>query len=143
MEAMLEEYPEYHGFVSNALRTSTNDPAAYRGVSSRAWKWTENARKRIKVLVLHSPEDELLSIAQPCAVLERFAQLRGPDEVAQAIQIPVPEDNSAASAYSYRGNRAEPSVAEMLHGTLHGVPSAIQLDWVHLTVRIQHPGNAN
>lgn len=138
---MLEEYPEYHGFVSNALRTSPTEPIVYRGVSSRAWKWTEDARKRVKVFVLHSPEDELLSIAQPCAVLERFAQLRCSDETVQEIQIPVPKDSSVSSAYSYRGNRAEPPVAKIFHNTLHGIPSAIQLDWVHLTVRIQWPAN--
>lgn len=71
LEALVEEYPEYNGFVEAAFgpldRTDWRSPsptAIIRDMSVPAEHRTE------RFLVCHSPEDELLSMAQSNAFLD-------------------------------------------------------------------------
>lgn len=135
IETLLEEYPDYYGFVSNALRTTHDQPGVYVGVSSRAWKWTKDVLRRTNIVLLHSPQDELLSFIQPCTVLQRLAQLRQPAEATHSVAIPTPAMGVDGPAVWYRGTKQTGKlVSDIYQGAVHNVPSTIQVYWDRLQV---------
>lgn len=133
IETLLEEYPSYYDFVSNALRTEARDRGAYDGVSSRTWTWS---CARPRTFVLHSPHDELLSYAQPCALLKQLAHRGNAGEPSRCVVIPQPNHFDSAPALWYRGAHGNSSVASVYQGKLCGVPNTIQVCWDRLQVRL-------
>ncbi|GAA6003394.1 hypothetical protein JCM10207_000312 [Rhodosporidiobolus poonsookiae] len=77
LPSLLDEYPSYHYFVDDAFGT---DAAVLAAESPARWELPEDdARegRKVRVLVLHSKEDELLSLRQPRVFLRRLKQLYG------------------------------------------------------------------
>lgn len=81
LPSLLEEYPDYKGFVGDAFGAELD--ADYLAQESPArWQLVEREGERtLRVLVLHSREDELLSLKQPTDFATRFQrQLVGQEE---------------------------------------------------------------
>ncbi|KAM0792942.1 hypothetical protein ACM66B_002701 [Microbotryomycetes sp. NB124-2] len=73
LPSLLDEYPSYDSFVGEAFGL---DPAVLEQESPARWQLHEDAQSR-KVLVLHSRDDELLSLRQPEEFVKRFSDLDG------------------------------------------------------------------
>lgn len=70
LPSLLEEYPTYDYFVNDAFGL---EPSYLAHESPARWGLIEEEGEReLKVLVLHSKEDELLSLRQPDEFVQRF-----------------------------------------------------------------------
>ncbi|GAA5836410.1 hypothetical protein JCM11251_007073 [Rhodosporidiobolus azoricus] len=80
LPSLLDEYPTYSSFVNDAFGL---DPATLAAESPARWGlYDEHEAERkqaVRVLVLHSVEDELLSLRQPRVFLRRMKQLFSSD----------------------------------------------------------------
>ncbi|GAA6033400.1 hypothetical protein JCM8097_006732 [Rhodosporidiobolus ruineniae] len=77
LPSLLDEYPTYASFVNEAFGV---DPAVLAAESPARWElYDDDAAegRKERVLVLHSKEDELLSLRQPRVFLQRMKQLYG------------------------------------------------------------------
>ncbi|GJN88223.1 hypothetical protein Rhopal_001188-T1 [Rhodotorula paludigena] len=73
LPALLDEYPSYASFVSEAFGTDLSVLAAE---SPARWdRYNDDAGRDVRILVLHSKGDELLSLRQPRVFLRRVKQL--------------------------------------------------------------------
>lgn len=61
LSSLITEYPDYRGFVTEAFG---EDEGRWRRESPGTWEWKKQERGA-KVLVVHSKEDDLLSLRQP------------------------------------------------------------------------------
>lgn len=70
LPSLLEEYPTYDSFVNDAFGL---EPSYLAEESPARWDLVdEEGERELKVLVLHSREDDLLSLSQPDVFVERF-----------------------------------------------------------------------
>ncbi|ORY90834.1 Alpha/Beta hydrolase protein [Leucosporidium creatinivorum] len=78
LPSLLEEYPAYDSFVNDAFGL---EPSYLAQESPARWELVDEegeGERELKILVLHSKEDELLSLRQPEMFVERFmARLEG------------------------------------------------------------------
>lgn len=149
MNKLLEEYPDYAGFVAGAMQPPSDAHDVYTGVSSGAWAWPKGAKARPDLFLLHSPQDELLSFVQPCVLLERLVALREPQEPVHAVSIPQPGPSDKAPGYWYGGRAGDPaavSVAHVYQVSLHNIPQHVEVYMDRLevcaTVRIRDTDTA-
>ncbi|BGP45683.1 hypothetical protein JCM10450v2_001513 [Rhodotorula kratochvilovae] len=97
LPSLLSEYPSYASFVLEAFGS---DPAALAAESPARWLAHDDAHGRsVRILVLHSRVDELLSFRQPRVFLRRMKQLFGAggdetpdDEVGEEAERDLPEN---------------------------------------------------
>ncbi|GAA5826222.1 hypothetical protein JCM3770_006111 [Rhodotorula araucariae] len=99
LPSLLAEYPGYASFVHEAFGP---DPAVLAAESPARWLAHEDVHGRtVRVLVLHSRADELLSLRQPCVFLQQMKHLFGagpagretPDvEVGEEVERDLPEN---------------------------------------------------
>lgn len=69
LPTLLEEYPSYDSFVNDAFGLELSYLAQ---VSPARWDLVEEEERELKILILHSKEDELLSLKQPDEFVRRF-----------------------------------------------------------------------
>ncbi|GAA5934579.1 hypothetical protein JCM3775_000394 [Rhodotorula graminis] len=84
LPSLLDEYPSYASFVHDAFGS---DPAALAHESPARWSAHDDERGRtVRVVVLHSRADELLTLRQPRVFVRRLRELfgRGPGEPSAA-----------------------------------------------------------
>ena len=135
LDALLMEYPEYEGFVSNAFPTLKAGSRSYEAVSISSWIWTKQTQGRVQVVLMHSRDDELLSYAQPVIALKRLSALS--ESIAPKHRVHIPEPTSHTChhlAYWYRGQTQKESVAARFRCETIRVSTAIQVDWDTLSV---------
>ncbi|GAA5877411.1 hypothetical protein JCM1840_006092 [Sporobolomyces johnsonii] len=78
---LLDEYPSYHYFVDDAFGTDAKILAAE---SPARWDlYDDDAARKVRFLVLHSKEDELLSLRQPQVFVRRLKELLGGTEAGE------------------------------------------------------------
>lgn len=77
---LLAEYPDYSGFVEDAFG---KDPSALEADSPARWGFAtpDEGGRAVRMLVLHSKEDELLSFRQPEGLVARLGALEGGEAV--------------------------------------------------------------
>ncbi|BGP18847.1 hypothetical protein JCM10213_003502 [Rhodosporidiobolus nylandii] len=75
LPSLLAEYPSYHYFVDDAFGTDAEVLAAESPARWGLHEDDEREGRRVRVLVLHSREDELLSLRQPRVFLRQLRQL--------------------------------------------------------------------
>lgn len=67
LKLMIDEYPEYQGFVEEA-HESLED--AFKSTEFLSFEHSKNIKP--KILIIHSKQDELLSLKQPDQFIERY-----------------------------------------------------------------------
>ncbi|WFD45110.1 hypothetical protein MPSI1_003787 [Malassezia psittaci] len=135
LDALLLEYPDYEGFVSNAFPSSDAETRMYDAVSVSSWTWTKQTQGRVRIVLMHSCDDELLSYAQVVVALKRFSVLCSSDDAGHDVQIPQPSSHACNSlAYWYRGKTQTESVSAHFQSDSMRVPMEIQVDWHSLSV---------
>ncbi|GAA5896227.1 hypothetical protein JCM6882_008524 [Rhodosporidiobolus microsporus] len=119
LPSLLDEYPSYSSFVGDAFG---HDPAVLAAESPARWElYGDEAErgKKVRVLVLHSREDELLSLRQPRVFLRRMKQLFGAEAGATA-QGEAGEQKTADDPVSEEEERDLPDNVEVDFGSITG-----------------------
>ncbi|GAA5979792.1 hypothetical protein JCM11641_002695 [Rhodosporidiobolus odoratus] len=85
LPSLLAEYPSYHYFVDDAFGKddevlASESPARWDRYEDDKYEDGKQENRKMRVLVLHSMEDELLSLRQPRVFLRRLKQLYGAEE---------------------------------------------------------------
>ncbi|WFD08545.1 hypothetical protein MVES1_003921 [Malassezia vespertilionis] len=132
----LKEYPGYADYYTKAILQKGLEASVFMGLGCNAWIWAEQAM-RTNVILLHSPEDELLSYAQPCILLQRLAHLGATEQHSVTIPAPVQmhnPQNQIACWYAGKRTGSDAALVAQIYGPqVHGVPGRVQVDLTSLS----------